>query len=401
MNSSKCRYSNVKAIGMDVHYKFSRYSMRDADGKVVYRGRLDHPGRKQLREKLGQWPRGVPIVMEASFGHGWLADEMLALGLEPALANCFKVAKMREARGLAKNNKKDADSMSELPFESRPWWKVWLIESEMRDYRERLRYRSGLVAIQTQTKNRIHAVFHRQGIFHEYSDLFGSRGREFLLELVKAGRTEEVALPAGAWETLGSHIRLLDHVRGQLAQVARRLRQVLTKTPAAKLLDTAPGIGLILAHTILAEIGDIGRFPTHRQLASYSLLAPICDDSGEENASKKPLGRHLGHRGNVTLKWAFIEAAHGAVRHGGKWRAMWDWHTNGGQQDRNRGYIVVARELVRVVHAMLRKNEAYREIPSARPGIKIRRRRGGSTRSVKSQSQHPMAGVREDSRTSL
>jgi len=58
------------------------------------------------------------------------------------------------------------------------------------------------------------------------------------------------------------------------------------------------------------------------------------------------LGRHLGDRGNRTLKWAFIEAAHGAVRSGGRWRAMFDRLTDGGTRDRNRGYIKVARELV-------------------------------------------------------
>ncbi|MFH1719374.1 MAG: hypothetical protein ABIF19_18630, partial [Planctomycetota bacterium] len=70
----KKMYSNVACAGMDVHYKFSNVTFRDAGGKVVSRQRLDHPGRRQLAERLSQWPKGIPVVMEASFGWGWLSD---------------------------------------------------------------------------------------------------------------------------------------------------------------------------------------------------------------------------------------------------------------------------------------------------------------------------------------
>ena len=60
--------SNVACAGMDVHYKFSSVTFRDADGRVVSRQRLDHPDRKQLASRVGLWPRGIPVVMEASFG---------------------------------------------------------------------------------------------------------------------------------------------------------------------------------------------------------------------------------------------------------------------------------------------------------------------------------------------
>ncbi len=66
--------SNVVCAGMDVHYKFSNVTFRDACGKVVSHQRLYHPDRKQLVERLSHWPRGIPVVMEASFGWGWLSD---------------------------------------------------------------------------------------------------------------------------------------------------------------------------------------------------------------------------------------------------------------------------------------------------------------------------------------
>jgi transposase len=352
---------------MDVHYKFSQVTMRDSRGEVACRERLDHPGRQQLRERLSAWPKGVPIALEASFGWAWIADEMAKLGLCPVLSNCYKVEQMRKAHGLVKTNRKDADLLSLLPQEKRQWWKVWMSPPEVRDRREWMRYRGDLVAMSTQTQNRIHALFHRHGIFHPFTDLFGGKGRQFLAELCRDGRGAEVELPPGALGALRGQVRVLEHLRGMLAEAAGRLRKELERTPLARRLDGIPGIGLILSHTLLAEIGQIERFRNHRALAKYCLLGPISEDTGEEDGSV-PLGRHLGRRGNKTLKWAMIEAAHGAVRAGGRWRAMFDRHTEGGKSNRNRGYIKVARELLKVVYVVWRRGEEYTETPPARPG---------------------------------
>ena len=89
-------YANVTAIGMDVHSKFSTVTMRGADARIVRRERLEHRDRGKLRAALSRWPREAPVVMEASFGWGWLADLMQEEGLRPELSNCFKVEKMRQ-----------------------------------------------------------------------------------------------------------------------------------------------------------------------------------------------------------------------------------------------------------------------------------------------------------------
>jgi transposase len=382
-------YANVAIGGADVHYKFSTVTFRDVAGRIVGRERLEHTDRQGLREQLSRWPQGMEVVMEASFGWPWLSDLMLEVGLRPRLSNCYKVEKMRQARGWAKTNRKDADLISLLPLESSNWWEVWLAPPEVRDGRERMRHRTSLVRIQTGTKNQIHAVFHRQGIFHDFSDLFGGQGRRLLHELCKDGGGR---LRGGALEGLRGYVRLLEHVRGQLAELAKRLRRELERTPLARRLDSIPGFGLILSHALMAEIGRIQRFRNHRALASYSLLAPISDDTGEQDAGRAPLGRHLGHRGNLTLKWAFIEAAHGAVRSGGRWRAMFDRVTQAGKKNRNRGYIKVARELVKVVYAVWKNGTMYTQTPAPRPGSLKRRQRRGP-RSGTGQLSQPMVAA--------
>lgn len=398
------QYGSVACGGMDVHYKFSTVTLRDAAGRVVRRETLDHRDRSGLRKQIGRWPRGTPLVLEASFGWGWLSDELRAAGLAPHLSNCYKVAQMRKARGGVKTNGKDAELLSLLPAETDRWWEVWLAPPEVRDRREWLRYRMSLVALQTQTKNRIHAVFHRHGIYHGFSDLFGSQGRRFLMTLCATGRHAGGMVPPGALAALGGQVRLLFGLRAELARVAVTLREQLAREPLIQRLKTIPGFGLILSHVVSAEVGRIERFAGHKPLASYAGLAPRSQDSGEADPSRAPLGRHLGTRCQQTLKWAFIEAAHGAVRHGGRWRALFDRVTSGGRKNRQRGYIKVARELVKVVYVVWSKNVAYQESPPARPGSRgTSRRRGGrrDTRSGTGQPFHPMVPAARGRETSM
>ncbi|SKA75519.1 Transposase IS116/IS110/IS902 family protein [Enterovibrio nigricans DSM 22720] len=71
-----------------------------------------------------------------------------------------------------------------------------------------------------------------------------------------------------------------------------------------QLLQTVPGIGRILALTILYEIGNIQRFPTVQHFASYSRLIKCKAES-----AGKQYGTSGNKIGNAHLKWAFSEAA--------------------------------------------------------------------------------------------
>jgi len=361
----------IAQMGLDAHRVFSVITARDQEGNVVRRERIEHRNRPIMLEQLARFPKDTEVVLESSFGWGWISDTLAAAGLKPCLANSRKVAAWRKARGLAKSNRKDADLLSELPSEKQRWWEVWLASREVRDQREWLRYRMSLVAVQTRLKNQIHAILHRHGIVQDYSDLFGREGRRFLNILVAP---KQQTLRDSARDTLKGYLQLLDQVRRQIAGVTRKIRSQLQRTPIGERLRSIPGIGWILAYTILAEIGEIERFRNAKHLASYSLMVPLADDSGEPlSPDEPPQGRHVGLIGRRTLKWAFIEAAHGAVRKGGRFRELYDRRTQGGKKDRNRGYIVVGRELSHVVYVCWKKERNYMENPPGRPCPKAKK----------------------------
>ncbi len=355
----------VAQVGIDTHKDFSIASARDERGVIVWRKRLEHGDREALRRELRSWPGGVTVVMEGTFGWGWVADEASAAGLSARLASSRKVAAWREARGIAKCNRTDADLLSELPMERQNWWEVWLAPQPVRDRRETLRYRMSLVKQQTETKNRVHATLHRHGVSTRgFGDLFGKKGRLFLGQLA-AG--EVGGLRVSARRALSGQLELLKQLRKQIAEATVWLRREVAADAQGELWRSLPGVSWVLAYTILAEVGDVNRFKDARRLASYALLAPRADESGEES-ELTPLGRHVGHAGRRVLKWAFIEAAHGAVRHGGYFKEVFDRRTDGGKKDRSRGYIAVGHALCRVGFACCRHGECYTEAGHRRPG---------------------------------
>ena len=375
------------SVGLDVHRRFSQVSARNAEGKIAWRERLDHKSREELRNRLGTWPRGMPVVLESSFGWEWLCEELEGAGLEPHLASSRKVAAWREARGMAKSNRTDADLLSELWAQTDHWWEVWLPPREVRDRWEWMRYRMSLVRLQTGLKNRVHAILHRHGVVHDFADLFGGQGRRMLTLL--AHDRQEDRLGASGRATLKGYLQLLDHLRRQIAGVTRTLYRQLRETPEGKRLQSLPGVGAVLAHTILAEVGEFSRFRSAKRLASYSLLAPRAYDSGDET-DEAPKGRHVGHAGRRTLKWAWIEAAHGAVRRGGRFRERFDHYTDGGKRNRNRGYILIGHELCRTAFAISRKESEYRDDPPERPGSSKERKRP-KTRTSSRRVEHPVS----------
>jgi transposase len=83
--------------------------------------------------------------------------------------------------------------------------------------------------------------------------------------------------------------------------------------PEFKWLKTVPGIGHILALTIMLETGDIMRFPSVGDYASY------CRCMGSKKISNgKKKGSGNAKNGNKYLSWAFVEAANFAVRFSAK-----------------------------------------------------------------------------------
>jgi transposase len=347
------------AVGWDIHRKFSQLSVveRNEQGeiRVVKRMRLEHIDRPAMRAELARLPPGTPVAMEGAFGWPWIADLLDELGLDPHLGHPPAIKIL--AKNEAKADRVDADRLGRFWLRG-IFPESYLSTPEVRDLRERLRYRQALVYIRGGMKCRVQAILHRQGILHDYSDLFGKGGRAFLKTL---------AIPAACRAALDGWLAQIDLLQEHLAELEAWMTQHLEEDQITRLLKTIPGIGLILAHVIQAEIGQLAeRFPSRRHLTSYAGLAPLADDSADRHGK-----RHIAPACNHTLRWAFIEAAGCLLRSKdcpANLRRLHHRLTHGGRTNKQQAKVASARELCELVYVIWKKGEPYRESSSpARP----------------------------------
>jgi transposase len=216
----------------------------------------------------------------------------------------------------------------------------------VRAERERARWRLHLVRHRSSLKQRVHAVLLTHGKPCPVSDLFGVRGRQLLARL---------GLPEPWQATIGASLRLIDDLEREIAGCERELRRLGAGHRYVPLLLTVPGIGWVLAYTIAAEIGDIGRFPSPRKLAGYTGLCPRVYQSGERD-----LRGPLAKQGPKYLRWALVEAAtHACTAPVYRDRYQQTKARIGKQRGAKVAQIDLARRLAEAIWHMLSRNEAF------------------------------------------
>ena len=350
---------STQALGWDIHRKFSKVSLveKTAEGEilVVERARLDHADREAMRQWLSRLPAHTPVGMEAAFGWPWVADLLEDMNLDPHLGHppALKVLAQHEP----KTDRCDGDRLGKFQLQG-IFPKSYMAPPDIRQIRERTRYRMALSWIRGAMKNRIQALLHRFGILHGFSDLFGKQGRRFL---------EELELPPASRAVLESSLKLLDEVIRHIQDVEKWMEKNIEEDAIVRLLQTIPGIGLILAYVIRAEIGEINRFPTARHLRSYTGAAPVSDDSAARHGA-----RHCSPACNHALRWALIEAVTGVLNtKGTKGQRLRRLHvrlTYGGKCNKNQAKVALAGQLAELVFIVWTKQTPYEETPPARPG---------------------------------
>lgn len=296
-------------------------------------------------------PEPVSAAIESMTGARFVHDSLERWGWEVDIADA------QRAKGLAplvaKTDRIDAWVLAELARrELVP--AIWLPDPTIRAERERARFRLHLVHHRTALKNHIHASLMSFGHPLAVSDLFGCAERE---------RLERLALPE-AWATsTATAMALIDALDRQIATAEAELRRLGVEHRYVPLLCTLPGISWVLASTIAAEIGDIGRFSRAKQLVGYTGLAPFVMQSGERDR-RGPLTKH----GPRYLRWALIEATTHAARHPAyRSRYLRTRRRLGKQRGARVARVEVARQLATAIWHMLTKGEPF--APPAGPTI--------------------------------
>ena len=195
-------------------------------------------------------------------------------------------------------------------------------------------------------KNKVHAALIRNGIQSPWSDLFGVNGRKYL---------EKVTLPAMEQIVLCSSLKLLDFVQQEMNALEADLFARAKKNPNVPLLMGIPGISVLSALTILAEIGDVTRFLSPKKLACYAGLVPSVHQSGKTRYTG-----NITKEGRATLRWILVQCAQRAIQSKGKLRAFYLGLKE--KKGHKIAIVATARKLLHIIWAVLVRQEEYRDL---------------------------------------
>jgi len=282
-------------VGIDVHRKRSQVAIVAEDGKVQLNKNTVN-GTETLLRLIGDLPAGTPVAFEAAFGWGWLLRLLEDYGFDPHLVHPLRCKAIASAR--LKNDKVDAATLAQL-LRADLLPEAWIAPAEVRQLRALLRHRAGLVRLGTQQRNRIHAVVADFGYDRSGSYLSGP-GRGWLAGL---------DLPATSREVVADCLAVIDGLAPAIDRIDGELRARAKADPRVKTLTTLPGVGQFTALVMVAEIGDISRFPSARKLASWAGLTPTVRGS-----DRTVRHGHISKQGSAWLRWVLNQAAQTAKR---------------------------------------------------------------------------------------
>jgi transposase len=282
---------------IDLHSNNNVTVLIDEKDKVVYQKRLANE-LPLILDQLSPYASSLEgIVVESTYNWYWLVDGLMEKEHRVHLAN---TAAIQQYEGLKyTDDDSDARWLAHL-FRLGVLPEGYIYPKEERAVRDLLRKRSQLVHQKTANLLSMQNLYSR----NTGSSLSANRIKQLTPEEVERIFTAgDVALAAKA------NLSVMRCLETEIASLERVVQQRVKLRPAYRYLLSVSGIGKILALTIMLETGDIRRFSTVGNFASY------CRCVGSEKISNgKRKGSGNTKNGNKYLSWAFVEAANFAIR---------------------------------------------------------------------------------------
>ena len=297
----------VRYIGMDVHRDFAQIAMVE-DGVISDVGRVDcRP------EALRTWISGLcsddEVALEATGNSDAVAILLESVVARVVVSNPVKTRAIAEAN--IKTDKVDARTLAQLlAADFLP--PVWLPDERTRRLRRQTIRRAHLVRQRTRIKNQVQAILHRNLMPRPpVSDLFGTAGRRWLFRQ---------DLPEDEHHAIGALLRQLDFLGSELVTADRELAIEALADPVVRRLMTIPGVDAVVGVSVVAAVGDFGRFASAEKLVAYLGLHPKIRQSGNQPASHG----HITKSGRAQTRGMLVEAAWVASRAPGPLRAFFN-----------------------------------------------------------------------------
>jgi transposase len=330
----------ARYVGLDAHSKNCVYVIQDEHGKIVGEGSV--PTALEGLQLLGaryELPPGTRVALESGTMAFFVARRLARLGLDPLVVDAHEV-RSKALRPNQKSDRRDALELCEGLRRNSYRSVVHVPPEPIERLRETLGRRRHFVRLKTMQVNAVKRLLRAAGVSMPVRSL----GREAAWDRLLATLAIDPALHGfclahrAVWRCAHEQIVALEQSLGEQQEPFQR---------ELARLQTVPGVGPIVALTVLAVFSDVRRFPSAKHAASYAGLVASTYDSGE----RLQHGR-ITRRGSSELRAMLCEAAHHARRPSNPFNPYF------ANLCVRRGYkmavVAVAHRLCRILYAMLR-----------------------------------------------
>lgn len=331
-----------KYSGIDLHANNCVVVVSDEEDRVCCERRVPNDLAKVLALLEPYRAELVSVAVESTFNWYWLVDGLRAAGFDVKLVNTAAIA---QYEGLKySGDEHDARHLAHL-LRLKLLHFGFAFEPEWRAVRDLARKRAQLVRTRTTHVLALETIYARQ------------TGGRISGNAVKALTIDDVA----RWEwpddvilAAQANVLVVQAMGLSIESIERRLHERVKLAPEYAVLKTIPGIGEVLSTVIMLETGPIERFSSAGNYASYAR----CVGSGRFSNTKKK-GEGNRKNGNTYLAWAFVEAAHYALRYNEAAKRFYE-------RKRARGNTALAtkalaHKLARACYHMLKGQTAFDE----------------------------------------
>jgi transposase len=328
-------------VGLDLHSNNNFLALINKQGK-----RIDH---KKLPNDLGlilevlrsHRAKIVGVVVESTYNWYWLVDALMEVGYSVHLANPSAI---QQYSGLKHaDDQHDAFWLAEmLRLGILP--EGYIYPKEERPIRDLLRKRRHLVKLRTSLIISLQNIISRNcGVSFKGNEV--KRLKEDRVSPLLEGN-EDLALAGKASK------EVIDQLTRQIYRIEASIVQRVELKESYRFLLTLPGVGKILALTIMLETGPIDRFAKVGNYVSYCRKV-----SSQWTSNEKSKGKGNQKNGNKYLAWAFSEAAEFARRYDAQARAYYN------RKMRKTNFMIahsaLAHKLARAAYYLMRDQVAF------------------------------------------
>ena len=348
--ASPVKKVNGEVIGLDVHQEVIVACRLNRRGSKI--GEYTFGGDREsfetfLRQDVRR--RRPHFALEACGGFLWVYDRLV----KRVGAQRVHLAQPRRIQMIAnskkKNDRNDAFWLAYLTFEGRlP--EAHVPEQVYRELRIASRERIHAVQVRSDAMRRLRAHMRQMGERLPTASFDTKRGRAFVKQLAARRRgVREVALREGLAE--------IEHFDKVVDRWETELERLTAKLPAAAdLRREIPGVGKVLAATILGETGSVERFASPKALGRFTGLTP-----SERSTGGVQIHGGISREGSRYLRWALVQAVVHCMRcKRGPGLAVGDWtRARARKLGRGKARVAAARKLAESIWRLFHWGERF------------------------------------------